>query len=98
MATVPNRSLPAFGATRTDAVPFPVPLAEPLIVIHDARLTAVHVHAASVAIEMASVPPAGATVALAGAAMYRHGAASCVIVSCLLLTSTTARRWTASGF
>jgi hypothetical protein len=52
---VPVRAAPVFAATLNSTVPFPLPLAPDVTVIHDALLTAVHVQV--LAVETATAVP-----------------------------------------
>ena len=49
-----------FAATLKNAVPFPVPLAPPVTVIHEALLAAVHAQPAPAVTVLLPVPPAAA--------------------------------------
>jgi hypothetical protein len=59
--TVPVRSPPAFVATVSVIVPFPVCVPVVLMEIHGVWLAAVQTHPASDAIETSCLPPAAAT-------------------------------------
>src|SRR5215470_12709778 len=98
MRTVPVRSAPGFAAARTVIVALPVPLDGLATVSHGPSLIAVHVQPFNVSSLTMSEPPETGTAALDGVTLKRQGAASCVSVICVLLTSRTARRTIASGF
>jgi hypothetical protein len=55
MVNVPDRFLPSFSATLNRTVPFPLPEAPDVIVIHDSWLVAVHAQPAPA--ETATGPP-----------------------------------------
>jgi hypothetical protein len=44
IVSVPVRAAPTFDANRYETLPFPVPVAPDVIVIHEALLSAVHGH------------------------------------------------------
>lgn len=95
---VPTRSVPGFAAARSVNAPLVVPVAVPAIVSHAESLTADHAQPFNVSTVTVIDPPAAGTPALAGATVKRHGAPSCVSATCVLLTSSVARRTIASGF
>jgi hypothetical protein len=73
-ATVPERLLEAVAGT----------------VIHAAALAADHAQPVSVSTVSISVPPFAETAAFVGETVYRHGAASCITATWILLTSSEA--------
>ena len=96
--TVPARSPPLFAAARSVSVAVAEPLAAPTIVNHAASLVAFHAQPFNVSIVTGMVPPEAETAVFDGATLKRQGAASCVSDTCVLLTSSVARRRIASGF
>ncbi|HXI27532.1 MAG TPA: hypothetical protein VNG89_03900 [Vicinamibacterales bacterium] len=90
--TVPTRSGPGFSAARSAIVPFPDPADGAAIVSHAASLEAVHAQPFNVVSATLTDPPLASSAALAGDTVNRHGAGSWVTLSCVLLTSSVARR------
>jgi hypothetical protein len=80
---VPARDVVAvLGATLKVMIPFPVPLALPVMVIQLALLYELHEHPAPVVIVTEPVPPAAGTDCEVGLSAYEHeAAASWVIVN-----------------
>ena len=78
---VPVRDVVAeFAATLNVTVPFPDPLAPPVIVIHVALLAAVHAQPLPLVTVNEPVPPPATTDSDTGETEYVHGAAACVTV------------------
>jgi hypothetical protein len=90
--TVAVRSVPGFSAARSVIEALADPVDAPAMVSHAASLTAVHAQPFSVSSATAIVPPPAETAAFDGETLNRQGAASCVTVTCELLTSRIARR------
>ena len=90
--TVPTRSGPGFSAARSAIVPFPDPADGAAIVSHAASLEAVHAQPFNAVSATLTDPPPASSAALAGDTVNRHGAGSWVTLSCVLLTSSVARR------
>jgi hypothetical protein len=96
--TVATRSVPGFAAARSVMAALPDPDEAPAIVNQAASLIAVHAQPFRVSSATVMVPPDAETDAFDGETLKRHAAASCVTMICVLLTSSIARRWIASGF
>ena len=64
--TVPSRCAPPFGAALNLIVPFPLPEAAPVIVIHGTSATAFQEHPVSVVTFIVPAPPAAGMVWLFG--------------------------------
>jgi hypothetical protein len=91
MVTVPVRAdKPMFLPTVKISVPERVPDEAAGTAIHGAALVADHAQPVSVSTVTVIAPPFADTVALAGETPYRHGAASCMTATWILLTSTVA--------
>jgi hypothetical protein len=74
IVSVPVRLVPVFAATPKVTVPFPVPAAPAVTVIHAALLTAVHTQPAGALTVVPAVPPAAVSDWLAGEMVGAHGA------------------------
>jgi len=96
-SSVPDRATPPFAATVALTEPLPVPLEPDPTEIQSVWLTAVHPQVPPDSTVTVSEPPSDGTVALAGLTVKRH-AASCVIATCVLLTSIVPRRVDGSVF
>jgi hypothetical protein len=96
--TVPVRSAPPLAAARSVSEALAEALAGPEIVSHAESLVAVHAQPFKVSMVTGIVPPPTETAVFDGETLNRHGAASCVTVTCVLFTPRTARRRIASGF
>jgi hypothetical protein len=86
-----------FVATVTVTVPERLLAAVAGTPIHETPLVADHEQPVSVSTESVTVPPFAETAVFAGETLYRHGAASCVTVTWILLTSTIAWRGVGSA-
>ena len=81
--SVPTRTSSAvLAATVKSTVPFPIPDAPAVTVIHELLLAAVHAQPAAVVTAVLPVPPAAGSDWLAGEIVYEH-AAACVTVNVL---------------
>lgn len=66
--------------------------------IHGTELAADQLHPVSVSTVRLTAPPFAETAEFAGLTLYRHGAASCVTATCVLLTSSVPCRGVGSPF
>jgi hypothetical protein len=96
--TVPDRSPPLFGPTRSVTEPLPLPAPFPSTVIQDASLEVLHAHPFSVSTVTATAPPEAGADAAVGEMLYLHGAAFWATDTCASLTTMRPRRDTASAF
>ena len=82
IVTVPVRFVvPVFAATFTLTVPFPLPDAPAVTVIHESLLTAVHAHDVVAVTVTEAAPPAEEADRLVGAMLKEHDAADWVTVN-----------------
>src|SRR5439155_19131146 len=88
---------PPLAPTLSVTVPLPVPLDPDATPIQSAWLTAVHPQLLPDCTVTVSDPPAAGT-AVVGASTSNRQAASCAMVTCVLLTSIVPRRAVASVF
>jgi len=95
--TVPVRDAPPLAATFRVTAPLPVPFAPSLTAIQSVWLAAVHPQVPADCTFTATDPPCAGTVVLGAVTSYRQ-AASCVIATCVLLTSIVPRRCAESVF
>jgi hypothetical protein len=98
MTTKPLRAPPVFASADSATVPGAFPLAPLVTWIHGVWLTAVQAHPVSVSTASEMPPPDADTDEVAGVTVNLHGAASCVIVSWVPLTSSVPRRTAGAAF
>src|SRR5437870_990414 len=96
-STVPVRGPPLFAETVRPTLPLPVPLDPALTVIQSDWLTAVHPQVPPDCTFTAIDPPCAGTVVFETVTSNRQ-AGSCVIATCVLLTSIMPRRDAGSVF